>query len=632
MQIPNSHPLFHQSLALALLTFAAAGSASAADQASPKPNVIVILTDDQGHGDMSCHGNPYIQTPAIDSLHRDSVRLTDFHVDPTCSPTRAALLTGRYSSRVGVWLTYGSRHHLQRDETTLANAFRDNGYRTAIFGKWHLGDNYPFRPTDRGFDEALIHGGGMIGETPDHWNNDYYDDVYFRNNEPEQVQGYCTDVWFREAREFVRRNRDRPFFLYLPTNAPHGPLHVPEKFVTPLLNNPAIPHSRAHFYGMIACIDENLKQLRADLAALNLDRDTLLVFLNDNGTGHGVTLTNNGKPDRNGWVESTTKTGGFNSGMRGRKASAYEGGHRAACFIHWPGGNINGGKDVSGLTAHLDLMPTLIDLCGLSLPHEIEFDGISLAAVLKQPRQRVPQRTMVVHHQGRFAKPIGDGMPIHGKDFAVMSGPWRLVGSQLFDLRQDPGQHHDIASQHAHKCKQMRQAYEHWWDSVSKNFGKPNAFEIDPNQQATTTISSQNLLGARVAYSQHHVRNAMPIPEAWTWIDVKQSGQYEFVVRRWPREVDCSLSDTTLGHPIDESKHDENNKTMNLPSQAIEVAQVQLQVGDFDRTVRVAQEDQQAVFAVDLTTGLQRLKATLISDDDSETAAYYVYISLRDSH
>ncbi len=238
-----------------------------------KPNVIVIITDDQGYGDLSCHGNPWLKTPEMDRLYTDGVRLTDFHVDPTCAPTRAALMTGRYSARTGVWLTYGSRHHLRRDEVTMADVFQQHGYRTAIFGKWHLGDNYPFRPTDRGFDESLIHGGGVIGETPDYWDNNYYDDTYFRNNRPEKVKGYCTDVWFDETIRFMEANRDRPFFVYLSTNAPHGPLHVPERYRIPYAAQGA---RRAAFYGMIASIDENLGRLRTALTALRLERDTIV--------------------------------------------------------------------------------------------------------------------------------------------------------------------------------------------------------------------------------------------------------------------------------------------------------------------------------------------------------------------
>lgn len=182
-------------------------------ESSDRPNVVLIVTDDQGYGDMSCHGNPWLQTPEIDRLYRSSVRLTDYHVDPTCSPTRAALMSGRYSTRVGVWLTYSSRHHLRKDELCLAEAFRRNGYRTGIFGKWHLGDNYPYRPQDRGFEESLVHGGGVVGETPDHWGNDYYDDVYLRNGAPERVA--ATAPTFGSARPAdssttIKRNRFSP--------------------------------------------------------------------------------------------------------------------------------------------------------------------------------------------------------------------------------------------------------------------------------------------------------------------------------------------------------------------------------------------------------------------------------------
>ena len=180
---------------------------------------------------------------------------------------------------------------------------------------------------DRGFDESLIHGGGVVGEAPDYWDNNYYDDVYFRNGQPERVKGYCTDVWFNETIQFVEKNKDRPLFIYLPTNAAHAPFHVPEKYVKPY----ASQKGRAAFYGMIANIDENLGKLRVKLNELSLERDTILVFFNDNGTSGGVALTKDARGTRNGWEVS-----GYNAGMRGRKTSPYEGGHRAACFIHWP--------------------------------------------------------------------------------------------------------------------------------------------------------------------------------------------------------------------------------------------------------------------------------------------------------
>jgi len=191
-----------------------------------RPNVILVMTDDQGYGDLACLGNSVIKTPNLDRLYAKSIRLTNFHVDPTCTPTRSALMTGHYSSRTGAWSTFMGRSLLRKDEVTMGDVFTAGGYRTGIFGKWHLGDNYPFWPHDRGFGEALIHGGGSIGEAPDYWDNNYFDDTYFNNGKAEKFKGYCTDVWFNEAIKFIEANNDRPFFCYISTNSPHGPLNI----------------------------------------------------------------------------------------------------------------------------------------------------------------------------------------------------------------------------------------------------------------------------------------------------------------------------------------------------------------------------------------------------------------------
>ncbi|MFP6669406.1 MAG: sulfatase-like hydrolase/transferase, partial [Pirellulales bacterium] len=193
--------------------------AVADSQAATRPNVILVITDDQGYGDVGVHGNSMIRTPNLDKLHKQSVRLTDYHVDPTCSPTRSALMTGRYSTRTGVWHTIMGRSIMETKEVTVAEVFRAGGYRTAMFGKWHLGDNYPCRPQDQGFELAFYHGGGGVGQTPDVFGNKYFDDTYFRNGIKEKAEGYCTDVWFREATKFIKANKDEPFFVYLSTRS-----------------------------------------------------------------------------------------------------------------------------------------------------------------------------------------------------------------------------------------------------------------------------------------------------------------------------------------------------------------------------------------------------------------------------
>lgn len=581
-----------------------------------KPNVIIVLTDDQGYGDISRHGNPYLETPSLDELYDEGIRLTDFHVDPTCSPTRAALMTGRYSSRTGVWLTYSGRHHLRRDELTIADVFRENGYKTAMYGKWHLGENYPYRPMDRGFDECLYHGGGMVSAVSDVWNNNYYDDVYLRNGEPEQVEGYCTDVWFKETIRFIEENRDSPFFVFLSTNAAHAPTHVPEKYSKPFVDKGI--KGRAGFYGMIVNIDENLGKLREHLDEMDLERETILIFFNDNGTGGGVTLTEdeNGG-NRNGW-----EIDGFNAGMRGKKASRYEGAHRAACFIHWPDGGMSGGKDITVLSAHIDLMPTLIDLCKLKLKKTPEFDGVSLASVLTGEKTSLPERSIMVHDQGRFGNPIGEGLLIKDKDYTVMKGKWRLVLEELYDMSTDPRQKNDISGQHTDLVKSLREEYESWWESIYEKSEEHCPTVINPSKQKMVTITSQDFLGGHVAYSQRQVRSAMPV-EGWFVIDVEVPGTYRISVRRWPVELDEPIRATDIGpYPMDPSTH----RMKKVPCVAVNAVEARLKVGQFDKTVAVSENDREIVFEVNLQKGEHKLQSWFIQENGENITPYYTYI------
>jgi arylsulfatase A-like enzyme len=583
------------------------------------PNVIVIMTDDQGYGDMSCHGNPDIETPEMDRLYAEGVRFTDFHVDPTCSPTRAALMTGRYSARVGVWLTYASRNHLRRDEVTMADVFKQNGYATGVFGKWHLGDNYPFRPGDRGFDESLIHGGGVVGEAPDYWDNNCYDDVYVRNGEPEKVEGYCTDVWFNAAMTFIEKYRERPFFVYIPTNAAHAPFHVPERYRKSYVDR-GINQSRAAFYGMIGTIDENLGRLREYLKEQSLDRNTIVVFLTDNGTANGVSLSTDDTGNRNDWTVN-----GYNAGMRGKKTSAYEGGHRAACFIHWPQGGLTGGRDIDGVTAHIDLLPTLIDVCGLDFNDQSRFDGMSLKQVLEDKNAQLPKRSVVVHNQGRFGNRIEDGLLIKDKDYSVMQGKWRLVGNELYDLSDDPGQRNNIAEQHSEIANNLRNDYETWWESIAEKADEYCPFVVNPAKQPIVTITSQNLLGGDSAYSQRHVRGALGNRDSWTVIEVETPGRYRISLRRWPKEVDKSIHAGVPNYPQHPSTH-VMSKGLREPCKILDVVSARLQVGDFDETVPVNEHDKKVVFEVALDEGERRIQTWFMMENDEPIAAYYTDI------
>ena len=329
-----------------LLLFVSVGACLA------KPNVIVIVTDDQGYGDMSCYGNPWLETPHLDSLHRDGVRLEDYHVDPVCTPTRAALMTGRHSLRVGAWAVTEGRQLLNPDEITMAEVFKQSGCKTGMFGKWHLGDTFPYAPQYRGFDDVVCHKAGGVDEIGNPIGNDYFDDAYFRNGVQERFEGYCTDIFFDETLRFVKENKDEDFFVYLPLNAMHGPFTVADKFAD-RFRAMGLPEQRALFLGMIENFDENLGRLFVTLREKGLEEDTLIIFMGDNGSAGGA------RP-----VEGQA---GYNAGMRGWKGSSYEGGHRVACFAKWPGG-LEAGKEIFQLTKHHDWLPTLIKLCDLEAP------------------------------------------------------------------------------------------------------------------------------------------------------------------------------------------------------------------------------------------------------------------------
>jgi len=574
---------------------------------SGKPNVILILTDDQGYGDLSCHGNPWLRTPELDRLHGEGVRLTDFHVDPMCAPTRAGLMTGRYSSRAGVWATLHGRYYLALDETTMADVFAASGYATSLFGKWHLGDTWPYRPYDRGFQETLTFGGGVVGEIPDHWDNDYFNAAYLRNGAPERFENrYCTDVWFDEALAFIERHRAEPFFCYIPTNAPHNPFNVHDRYSDPY-GAMGVPEQRAKFYGMIASIDENVGRLRRRLAECGLAGNTILVFMGDNGTSGGVDV------DRAGFLLD-----GYNGGMRGKKCWAFEGGHRNCCLIHWPNGGLVGGRDVGSLSAQIDLLPTLIELCGLKRP-DVRFDGRSLAPILlgKRPGHD-DDRVLFVHNQQLDT-------PRKHKDFQVMTADWRLAQTtqwgpgrlELFAARRDPGQEHDLAAERPDVVARLMSEYEAWWASVAERFGETAAIHIG-GAENPVKITCHAWHGHKGLFSQRHVREAVVDNGYWI-LEVVQPGLYEFRLSRWPDEAAAPIRS---GLPPRSGAPFVNDF---LPGETLAIVSARLKIGDFDKTIAVAAKDRAAVFRVRLPAGRARLDTSFTDEQGVERGAYYVY-------
>ncbi len=554
--------------------------------AETRPNVVLVITDDQGYGDLSCHGNTMLRTPHLDQLARASVRFTDFHVDPTCSETRAALMTGRYASRAGVWHTIMGRSILHRDETTLGQVFAASGYRTGAFGKWHLGDNFPYRPHDRGFQETLVHGGGGVGQTPDFWGNDYFDDTYYRNGQPEPQEGYCTDVFFDAALKFIEANRDRPFFCYLATNTPHGPYRVAEKYSQPYVER-GVPQPMANFYGMIANIDENLGRLRDRLREWELEENTIVIFLTDNGTAAGAGDGGGKKPQRaNAWT-------GYNAGMRGTKGSAFDGGHRTPCFVSWKG-RLEGNREVPQLAAHFDLLPTLIDLCQLTPPKDVDFDGRSLRPLLWDEGDW-PARTLVVHSQRL-------DHPEKWRTSAVMTERWRLInGRELYDVQADPGQAKNVASEQPEVVARLRGVYETWWDHIDDRFDDYSRIVLGAEEENPTRLTAHDWHAPleQVAWHQGAVRAGAVGAGFWA-VDVPQAGEYEFALRRWPREA-----------------KDAGN---------LHATQARLVIGDVDQTAAVADNTEEATFRVRLPAGPARLQTWLTGRDGAVRGAYYVYV------
>jgi arylsulfatase A-like enzyme/acetyl esterase/lipase len=432
-----------------------------------RPNIIYVMTDDQGYGDLAAHGNPVIKTPNLDRLREQSVRLSEYHVSPTCAPTRAALLTGRHEFRSGITHTILERERLALDAVTLPQLLRRAaGYTTGIFGKWHLGDEDEYQPGRRGFDRVFIHGGGGIGQTypgscGDAPGNTYFDPVIRSDGEFVRTKGYCTDVFFDAALEWIDRCRreEKPFFCYLATNAPHAPYDCPpgsDRIYRAALEaagtgNPKQRADAARFFGMIENIDTNIGRLLARLDELGIAEDTLVVFTTDNGTAAGAAVSNDG--------------------MRGQKGSPYRGGTRVPSFWRWPGA-LPAGVDIPAVTAHIDVLPTLCEIAGAEIPPAVaaKLEGRSLVPLFLDAEAEWPDRLLVTH-VGRWDR--GQAAASGYRNCRVREGRWQLVNTknrpdawELYDIAADPGEQRTVAAEHPKVVARLAKAYDAWWASV----------------------------------------------------------------------------------------------------------------------------------------------------------------------
>ncbi len=585
MKLPQSF------LQIATLLLLALGASAIA--AEDRPNVIVVMTDDQGYGDMGHHGNPILRTPNLDAFARDATTFPQFYVSPVCSPTRASLMTGRYHLRTGVVDTYKGRSMMHADETTLAEMLLDSGYETGIFGKWHLGDNYPMRPQDQGFQNSLIHRGGGIGQFADPPNNSYFDPILFENGKEVKTKGYCTDVFTDAAVKFIYDNRRKPFFAYISYNAPHTPLQVPDEYYAKYKDKDLSPaqfpetgaplranknsDDIARVYGMVENIDDNFGRLLAQLEKYKLRDNTIVIFLTDNGP----------------------QGPRFNAGLRDNKGSVFEGGIRVPFYIQWPAKLPK--RKYGMIAAHIDIAPTVLDLCGVPVPNNVLFDGISLAPILTlQPGQKLSWKDRTLHFQWHR----GD-IPVKYRAFATRSQYFKLVqptgrGNQkftggnakymLFDMRNDPYEQNDVAGDFPEIVEEMKSRHADWYDNMAstRGFEQP-MIHLATSKENPSTLTRQDWRG----------------PEA-TWDDFGK-GHWDVIV------------------PRDGSYH----VTLRFPATIQDDAIVRFQLGDYQKLERVKKGVAEHTFKnIKMTATGGKLEAW-VQQGEKVTGVHYVDVKRR---
>lgn len=581
-----------------VLIFAFYTIANASVASKQKPNIVFVITDDQGTGDLACMGNPFIKTPNIDKFYTDAVRFTNYHVSTTCAPTRGALMTGRHTNRVNVFHTITGRSLLFEDEVILPQILAQNGYTNGMFGKWHLGDNYPYRPEDRGFHEVVRHGGGGITQGPDYWGNDYFDDTYWHNGETQKYTGYCTDVFFAEAMKFIEENKNHPFFCYIATNAPHAPLNLPEEYLDLYKDEGNLNEKVKRFYGMITNIDDNFKVLEEKLDELGLTDNTILIFTTDNGTAGG----------------SAT----FDAGLRGHKGSEYEGGHRVPFFIRWPNGKLTGGKDIDKLVAHYDLLPTFVELLGLDFNPVKPLDGKSLKSLLYEEKPNWPNRILYMDTQ-RLQNLI------KYRKYSVMDDNWRLVnGNELYDMRVDRSQTNNVIEQHPEVAARLAEGYEKWWSSIMSE--GPNErygyIKVGSPKENPSRISAHDMFTGKFGHVWHQYGAATASQATGRWkIEFVEDGEYSITLRRFPRESGLEINAT---FPEQEPQIELDRVFPASVKSDFETAY--LYVASIAQSVKIEEGQAEVTFTGNVPAGKYDMEAQLIDKEGMVHPAYYVYI------
>jgi arylsulfatase B len=497
---------------------------------------------------------------------------------------------------------------LREDEGTLGQFFKGAGYETGMFGKWHLGDNFPYRPEDRGFNEVYRHGGGGVGQTPDVWDNSYFDGGYFHNGKIVPAEGFCTDVFFEQANRFISESakNGKPFLAYISTNAPHGPFHCPEKYMD--LYKGQSPTIQA-FYGMITNIDENVGKTRKLLKDLGIYEDTIFIFTTDNGTARGKSV--------------------FNAGMRGQKGSEYDGGHRVPLFLHWPKAGMAEKRFIGTLCHAVDVAPTLLELIGAKKPEGYNFDGKSIKSLLEGKTEGWSDRMLVTDSQR-----VRD--PIKWKQSAVMSQGWRLVnGKELYNIDSDPGQVKDLSGKHPERVARMRAFYDAWWAELEPTFARTTELYVGhPDHPVVSLTSHDWIQKAYPPWNQGQNRNRLPVHPRkkglkhdghWA-IKVVQAGIYKVEVRRWPAESGKKINEFL---PAGKNVPGADKAFRSHPGLGINATAATLRLNGEDlETIPVEDSTESVTFEVNLPAGKHRL-SPYFTIPQGELGCYYAILKSR---
>jgi len=471
-----------------------------------KPNVVLIITDDQGYGDLGFTGNPHVKTPVLDKFARESIKFNNFYVSPVSAPTRSSIMTGRYSLRTGVRDTYNGGAIMASSEVTIAEVLKEAGYTTGQYGKWHLGDNYPCRPIDQGFDESLMHLGGGMGQPGDittyfRGDSSYFDPVLWHNGKPEKYSGYCSDIFAAGAIEFIAKNKNGPFFCYLAFNAPHTPLQVPVKYYQiykdidpsegfegagkPAMSDKDKEDARK-VYAMVSNIDYNIGRVLKKLDDLNISDNTIVIFMTDNG------------PQQTRYI----------AGMRGLKGSVYRGGVRVPFFIRYPAQQLIN-KNIEAAAAHIDILPTLSQICNVDLPGNRKIDGKSLLSLMKGD-DTVSEERALFFYWTRHTPELYNNIALH-------KGRYKLVGHtdydadiddfELFDIQKDQYERKNIVKEYPEIASELKSELDQLLKELlsSENLLNPPCIEVGSKYENPVYLNRNDADGQWGIWEQEEI-------------------------------------------------------------------------------------------------------------------------------